>query len=284
MNVDENHPSQDDVNLETEIGNEEVTENEEQASSENEEALEEAPQNEEDNSDATEQETPEEEQQPRKKSRVSDRIQKLNAQKKEALLRAERAEQQLKQFQEISSSNKKEYDEYDEYDPQSIARRAAKEAALEAAELTQQQSVTIAKQDAENFKQQEQNAKVQAFYEAEAEFSAKVPDYNETVSQVGFLAENDAVAQMILDSEKSAEVTYYLGKNPNEALAVAQMPPLEAARFIGRVEAKITPPTPKTTTAAPKPVPKISGKSGSQSKDPSKMSMKEYEKWRMGNS
>mgnify|MGYP003142219349 CR=1 FL=1 len=279
---EENHPSQDDENQETEIGNEEVTENEEQASSENEEALEEAPQDE-DNSDANEDDKegqePEavEEQQPRKQSRTSKRIQQLNAQKNEALQRAERAEQQLKQFQENNTGNE---EEYDEYDLNSIVEKTARKTA----EITQQQSVTNAKQEVAHLEAQELTAKVEAFQEAETELMAKVPDYEEAVSQVGFLAENQAVTSMILESDKGAEVTYYLAKNPNEARQVAQMSPLQAAKFIGGVEAKLTPPTPKKATTAPKPVPKISGKSGSQSKDPSKMSMKEYEKWRMGNS
>lgn len=277
------NPSETDVNLETETGNEEVTENEEQASSENEEALEEAPQNEE-TSDANEAEQeageePEtvEEQQPRKQSRTSKRIQQLNAQKNEALIRAERAEQQLKQYQ---TNNNEDEADFDEYDLNSVVERTARKTA----EITQQQSVDNAKAEVAHFEAQELSAKVQAFNEAEAELSAKVPDYNEAVSQVGFLAENDTVTQMILDSEKGAEVTYYLAKNPNEARHVAQMQPLQAAKFIGGIEAKLTPPTPNKATKAPKPVPKISGKTGSQSKDPASMTMKEYEKWRMGNS
>lgn len=277
MNVDENHPSQDDVNLETEIGNEEVTENEEQASSENEEALEEAPQNEEDNSDATEDNSegkepePGEEQQPRKQSRTSKRFKQLNYEMKKAKAESATLKEQLKRYQEL---NDKAEDEYDEFDQRSVAKLVASETAV----LTNQQNLEIADIKVKQLEQAEKAEKVQAFYEAEAELSAKVPDYNEAVSQVGFLAENDTVTQMILDSDKGAEVTYYLAKNPNEALAVAQMPPLEAARFIGRVEAKITPPTPKTTTAAPKPVPKVGGGSSVSEKSDNDLSYEDYRK------
>jgi len=64
---------------------------------------------------------------------------------------------------------------------------------------------------------------------------------------------------LLLESENPAELTYYLGKNPDEMDKLGEMTQAQALRYIGRIEASIaTPsleqPTKKAVSNAPKPI------------------------------
>lgn len=87
------------------------------------------------------------------------------------------------------------------------------------------------------------------------------------------------VATMIASSDNGADLAYYLGTNRNEAASISQMPPMEAARALGRIEARMSLPKPKTTTETPDPIEPVKPKA-TATKDPSKMSVAEYRKWR----
>jgi hypothetical protein len=75
------------------------------------------------------------------------------------------------------------------------------------------------------------------------------------------------MAEVIADSEDGPAVAYYLGKNPEAAAAIAQLPPSAAARELGKLEARLaferekarTPATParSAVSQAPPPPPKI---------------------------
>lgn len=94
------------------------------------------------------------------------------------------------------------------------------------------------------------------------------------------------INQTIMDAssgENFAEILYELGKNPGKTAQIARMSPLQAAREIGKIEAKITSPkkTPTTiTTKAPGPVPKVSTIITTEVVPDDKKSRKElYAKW-----
>lgn len=87
------------------------------------------------------------------------------------------------------------------------------------------------------------------------------------------------VAQMVAGSDQGADVAYYLGTHRQEAARISQLPPLEAARALGAIEARLSLPKPKTTTETPDPIDPVKPKA-TASKDPSKMTMAEYRKWR----
>lgn len=92
---------------------------------------------------------------------------------------------------------------------------------------------------------------------------------------------------VLLDSDSPTEITYFLGKNQEELNKISQMSPTQAMRYIGRIEEKLESPpaTPaKPVTAAPSPItPLGSARSSTASKDPEKMTMEEYAKWRKSN-
>lgn len=92
--------------------------------------------------------------------------------------------------------------------------------------------------------------------------------------------------ELLLDSENPAEMSYYLGKNPDEMDKLGEMTPAQALRYIGRLEAKINTPSleqnKKTVSNAPKPIaPLGSAKTSAVITDPSEaQSMADYVKLR----
>lgn len=138
-------------------------------------------------------------------------------------------------------------------------------------------------------KQQEEAASRQRkFAESEAAFRAEHPDYD-AVARNPELPITQVMVQVIADTDNPPAIAYYLGQNPNEAAAIAQMSELQMGRAIGRIEAKLSAPPqasevtrqpePKTVTRAPAPVTTLSG-APAVKKTYEGMSMKEYDEAR----
>lgn len=88
------------------------------------------------------------------------------------------------------------------------------------------------------------------------------------------------MANFVADSDKGAEVANILASNPAEASRIARLPKFRQGIELSKIETSITV-APRRTTQAPPPMPAGPGNApGSQSKDPGKMSMAEYEAWR----
>lgn len=87
------------------------------------------------------------------------------------------------------------------------------------------------------------------------------------------------LSQIVLGSEQPADLAYYLGKNPEIARSLSRMPPLAAARELGRIEAGLQVPQPKLASNAPPPINPVKP-SGAPTKDPTKMTASEYAAWR----
>jgi hypothetical protein len=129
--------------------------------------------------------------------------------------------------------------------------------------------------------------------ESKASFSAKLrggeakhDDFKEVVNQPN-LAINDTMVEAMMDADAPDEIAYHLGKNPDEAIRIASMTPIGAAREIGKLDAKlsatpVTPtPTPKRTTNAPPPIDPVNTGTGDISrKNPDNMTMDEYVNFR----
>lgn len=100
----------------------------------------------------------------------------------------------------------------------------------------------------------------------EAKFAKDVPDYFEVAHYAPI---TESMAQLVIESDQSAELAYHLGKNPEIAAKIAQLPPLAQAREMGRLEAKLAEkPRPSTVSSAPPPAPRLenAGNPGSFSK------------------
>lgn len=87
------------------------------------------------------------------------------------------------------------------------------------------------------------------------------------------------MAEVIASSEIGAKLAYHLGKNPTEALRIARMSPIAAARELGKIEAKLTAAAPTALSKAPAPIAPVGGKAKA-SENPDNMSMEDWVKWR----
>lgn len=81
------------------------------------------------------------------------------------------------------------------------------------------------------------------------------------------LGANATVEDLVLESDKSAHLVYFLAKNPGQLDKLNAMTEREAAREIGRIESRLSLPSPKTQTQAPKPVKPLKGGAAPQSQD-----------------
>ena len=146
-------------------------------------------------------------------------------------------------------------------------------------------SEAIAVIQAERAREQQQT-KAQTFRQRETDFLAKTPDYRDKVYD-NTLPLSSATVELIAESSDGPEVAYFLANNRELAQQIYDLPPVQAAREIGRIEARLAqareavPPPPKPVlTQAPPPPPSIEAVEPAVEKDPNKMSDAEFAKWR----
>jgi hypothetical protein len=95
----------------------------------------------------------------------------------------------------------------------------------------------------------------------EKDGAAKFKDFADVVANGPKLGPQ--VGQMVLATEAPAEISYYLAKNPEHALAIASMHPALAMRELGKLEVQITS---KRVTSAPPPPRTVGGTSDTSSR------------------
>lgn len=128
----------------------------------------------------------------------------------------------------------------------------------------------------------------------------KYEDFD-AVAMAKDLVVTPAMTEIILESEISADIMYYLGQNPDEAADIAKLTPMKIAKKLAEIEKELekgeeseeeeeeeTLPLPKPPvkkkklTKTPEPITPVR-ESGAIDKDPSQMSPKEYRAWRERN-
>lgn len=128
---------------------------------------------------------------------------------------------------------------------------------------------------AEEIANQRENQKRQietntAYEDREEEAMVKYSDYRSVVHldpKDGGPAISTHMAEVIKGSEIGPEIAYHLSKNRNESIRIYDLPPLQQAREIGKIEAKlIANPTPvKKVSSAPAPIKPLESNSSSAS-------------------
>lgn len=128
---------------------------------------------------------------------------------------------------------------------------------------------------------QQQQAKASTFKQREAEFAGTVEDYADKVYDPT-VPISQPMADVIADSEIGPQLAYHLADNRDVAARIAALPPILAARELGRIEARLlaSKTAPKPVSKAPPPPPKIAGVEAEVDKDPDSMSMSQWLKWR----
>ena len=108
----------------------------------------------------------------------------------------------------------------------------------------------------------------------------RIPDYDRVMAEQTGVYIRDDVAAAILESPKGPLMAYYLAKNLDKVAELNRMPPMAAAREVGRLEARIrTPKGNQATAARPVRTPPRGG-GAPPDRDPSTMSMEDFVKWR----
>lgn len=129
----------------------------------------------------------------------------------------------------------------------------------------------------EDQSQQTSTRRVASFEAKELEFAKSVDDYQD-VARDNDLPVTQVMADVVTEMDNGPEVLYYLGKNPDLAYEIAQMPGLTAARELGRIEAKIQLQEKKgeKVSKAPVPTPKIEAGTPAIGKKVDDMTQREF--------
>lgn len=113
--------------------------------------------------------------------------------------------------------------------------------------------------------------------ERQAEARKALPDFDTKIAQASNLPVAPHMSKLIVESDKSAVLQYYFATNPQKLVSLNSADPITAAREIGKLEARVSLPKPKTETRATAPIPKIAGAGAAPDVDPHKArSIKDY--------
>jgi hypothetical protein len=89
-----------------------------------------------------------------------------------------------------------------------------------------------------------------------------------------------AMATFVAESDKGAEVAFYLAQNEREATRIARLSPLHQGIELARLEGKLSvAPQIRKVSTAPSPPPTVTGNSSPASRDPHEMSQADYNEW-----
>lgn len=137
-------------------------------------------------------------------------------------------------------------------------------AALAKQQQTQRQAVF-------NERQQSLAQKVEAGRQKYVDFDSVV--FNQSVPF------SDAMTEAIIDAGNSADIAYHLGSNPQEAARIASLSPMQQIMEVAKLDVTIQGKQ-KKQTKAPPPSEPVQGGDTMVSRDPDKMSIEEWRKWR----
>lgn len=190
-----------------------------------------------------------------------------------------RLEQLEKAVQGMRPPKEDDYTDYAEYQAALSAYNSVK--ILDERQMTNAKAEIETRQ--ERHKQAEQQRQAEArrtFEESCVEAREKYADFDQ-VARRPDLPVTPAMADMIVGMDGGTDVLYHLGKNPEMAARIAQLPPVQAALEIGRIEAGLATPRPIAQSKAPPPIAPVGGAAKAR-KDPAKMTPAEYRAWREG--
>lgn len=94
-----------------------------------------------------------------------------------------------------------------------------------------------------------------------------IADFDQAMKEMDGVQVREDVIDEIMSSEKSAEISYFLAKNPDKLDALNSMSGRELAREMGRLEATVKLPEAKKATSAPAPFNRPKGGSAPSSPD-----------------
>jgi hypothetical protein len=188
-----------------------------------------------------------------------------------------------KQEEQIKSENSPpSRDDFDDYQDFLEARTEWKTKETIRAEMTKnaEERQQLQKQEEQ---QQIQKSVEQQLEERKTKGREKYKDFQE-VALADDVPISPLMAEVIAGSDNGEDMAYFLGKNRDEALRIARLSPLAAAKELGALEAslKAKPVVAPKTTTAPAPATPVSGSSGSAIQDLASLDMDAYMAKRKG--
>lgn len=137
-------------------------------------------------------------------------------------------------------------------------------AAHETSEAVRKEFQERDRQTREREIQSRQREAAEEFFERAEELKTTIKDFDDTIegfARLGGKFEPHVIEELQF-SEHGPMLAYQLAKNPQKAAELNAMSPRDAAREIGRLEAKVSLPQPRKQTQAPKPITPLNGGSG----------------------
>ena len=191
-----------------------------------------------------------------RKERNRQRWQQMKQERETALSEAARLRAELQKIRET----KVDPTQFDDPDEALAARTAQKVRESFAGDYEQQ---------AQRHQERAEHAVVGAWEAIVEDARDRMPDFDSVVTAETPI--HRRAAPYIVESEKAAEIAYHLGKNPEVAKRLFKefdTNPARALIELGRIEASVSRPEPKTHSTAPKPAPILSGSSSPPAFDP----------------
>jgi len=124
--------------------------------------------------------------------------------------------------------------------------------------------------------------RTQTFQQKISEGMTKFEDFQDVAFLPAGMPSTDALITALHDSDKAADILYHFGKNRDEAIRIASLDPVLAAREIGKLEARFAskPAVPKKTNNQPAaPTSPVGGHEPPPGKREQDMTMEEWEAW-----
>jgi hypothetical protein len=124
----------------------------------------------------------------------------------------------------------------------------------------------------------ERAAAIMGAHEARlADAKDRIPEFDKVLAKAGNIPATPDLNRAVLESDKSALLLHHLATRPDEVAALNQMTPVQLARRIGQIEARLSYPAARTQSNAPPPVGGLRGGSA-PSFDPATASHEEMKK------
>lgn len=235
-------------------------------------------------------ETPDEKAEDKKPSASKERRERdkalkarLHEEREAALTRAKAAEERhariLEAGEAIEAPKEDDFADFAEFvAAKAVWKYSQGSTEREAGQATQE--AEAARKEAEQITERERAMLFKSWQDSANEARTRYTDFDAVVNNQDVPIPL-GVAELIWSSDYAGDVAYRLASNPQMAADIAKLPPVEAARAIGRIEAQITAPKPRTSSTAPEPITPVKASAQAQ-RDPSKMTYAEYKKWRSG--
>jgi hypothetical protein len=206
--------------------------------------------------------------------RRRERFQKMEEERAAALQEAERERRRVKELEGLLDQRQPQESDFASYEEYQGAltgwhatRALDQRQKAQADRELQEREQAIAKID-----QQSRSVVAQEWATQANEAKQRYADFEAVAYHAPI---SDGVSDMILTMDRGADVAYHLGLNPDTAKQISRLPPMQAAIELGRIEAGLSSPQPRTQTQAPDPVAPVRAKA-SAGKNPATMSMAEY--------